>query len=102
MAGTVLRRIGIAAAVLALVADRFARLLRDQPVEAASYLLDQSRDARASRCSATIAQAGHLVPAISKCVECHGEDLGGSTMDVGPLGTFSAATSPAAGAEWAP
>ena len=41
--------------------------------------------------SATIAQGEHLVRAISKCGDCHGEDLGGQRMDLGPVGKFSAA-----------
>jgi mono/diheme cytochrome c family protein len=41
--------------------------------------------------SATIARGEHLIRAISKCGECHGQDLGGQLMTLGPLGTFSAA-----------
>jgi cytochrome c553 len=41
--------------------------------------------------SASIERGRHLGTAITKCVECHGEDLGGVAMDLGPMGTFPAA-----------
>jgi mono/diheme cytochrome c family protein len=41
--------------------------------------------------SASIERGQHLATAIGKCVECHGEDLGGQSMDLGPMGTFPAA-----------
>lgn len=41
--------------------------------------------------SASINRGEHLATAIGKCVECHGEDLGGQSMDLGPMGTFPAA-----------
>ncbi len=41
--------------------------------------------------SATIERGRHLATAIGKCVDCHGEDLGGQIMDMGPVGSFRAA-----------
>jgi cytochrome c553 len=41
--------------------------------------------------SATFARGQHLASAISKCTDCHGEDLGGVLMEMGPMGTFPAA-----------
>lgn len=40
--------------------------------------------------SAAIERGHHLATAISKCTECHGEDLGGRVMDMGPLGKLAA------------
>ena len=40
--------------------------------------------------SASIERGHHLATAITKCTECHGEDLGGQVMDMGPLGALSA------------
>lgn len=40
--------------------------------------------------SASIARGRHLATAIGKCVDCHGEDLGGQAMEMGPMGTFPA------------
>lgn len=40
--------------------------------------------------SVTIERGRHLVTAITKCTECHGEGLGGQTMDLGPLGKLTA------------
>lgn len=40
--------------------------------------------------SVTIERGHHLATAISKCTECHGEDLGGQVMDMGPLGALAA------------
>jgi mono/diheme cytochrome c family protein len=40
--------------------------------------------------SASIERGHHLVTAITKCVDCHGEDLGGQVMDMGPLGKLTA------------
>jgi hypothetical protein len=40
--------------------------------------------------SVTVERGRHLARAISKCTECHGEDLGGQTMDLGPVGTLTA------------
>ncbi|MBK6422427.1 MAG: cytochrome c [Gemmatimonadetes bacterium] len=39
--------------------------------------------------SAALARGRHLATAIGKCVDCHGENLGGTVMDMGPFGTFS-------------
>jgi cytochrome c553 len=41
--------------------------------------------------SASIERGRHLASAIGKCVACHGEDLGGQAMEMGPMGTFPAA-----------
>ena len=38
--------------------------------------------------SASIARGRHLATAIGKCVDCHGENLAGQVMAMGPLGTF--------------
>jgi cytochrome c553 len=87
MAGTALRRIGIAAAVVAgllliallgIFGISRSKLRRTYVIKAETL---EIRDD-----SATLAQARHLVTAINKCVECHGEDFGGSTMDMGPVG----------------
>jgi mono/diheme cytochrome c family protein len=40
--------------------------------------------------SASIARGQHLVEAVTGCVDCHGENLGGTAVPMGPLGTFSA------------
>lgn len=40
--------------------------------------------------SASIARGKHLASAIAKCVDCHGEDLRGQAMEMGPMGTFPA------------
>lgn len=40
--------------------------------------------------SASIARGAHLASAIGKCTDCHGENLGGQVMDMGPVGTFAA------------
>lgn len=40
--------------------------------------------------SATIERGRHFGTAIAKCTDCHGEDLGGTSMQMGPLGTFPA------------
>ncbi len=40
--------------------------------------------------SAAIERGHHLATAIAKCTDCHGEDLGGVAMEMGPLGTFPA------------
>lgn len=40
--------------------------------------------------SASLARGAHLVEAIVACRECHGDDLGGNPMPMGPLGTFVA------------
>ncbi|MBC7896328.1 MAG: cytochrome c [Cytophagaceae bacterium] len=43
------------------------------------------------RDSTTVARGQYLVRAITKCAECHGQDLGGQLfIDGGPLGTFHA------------
>jgi cytochrome c553 len=87
MAGTALRRIGIAAAavvgllliaLLGIYAISRSKLRRTYVIKAETV---EIRDD-----SATLAQARHLVTAITKCVTCHGEDFGGSTMDMGPVG----------------
>ncbi len=41
--------------------------------------------------SATLERGRHLATAIAKCTECHGEDLGGQRMEMGPVGSFPAA-----------
>lgn len=38
--------------------------------------------------SASIARGKHLASAITKCTDCHREDLGGQSMAMGPVGTF--------------
>src|SRR5262245_45162093 len=40
--------------------------------------------------SAAIERGRHLGTAIAKCIDCHGADLGGYAMEMGPLGTFPA------------
>ena len=40
--------------------------------------------------SATIARGAHLASAISKCVDCHGQNLAGQVMDLGPVGHLTA------------
>lgn len=40
--------------------------------------------------SVSIERGRHFATAISKCTECHGDDLGGQVMDMGPLGTLTA------------
>jgi cytochrome c553 len=40
--------------------------------------------------SAAIARGRHLATAIGKCVDCHGEDLSGQVMLMGPVGSFAA------------
>jgi len=40
--------------------------------------------------SAALARGQHLGTAIGKCVDCHGMDLSGQAMALGPLGTFNA------------
>lgn len=40
--------------------------------------------------SASIERGRHLAIAIAKCTDCHGEDLGGVAMEMGPMGTFPA------------
>lgn len=40
--------------------------------------------------SASIERGHHLATAIAKCTDCHGEDLGGVAMEMGPMGTFPA------------
>ncbi|HWA58778.1 MAG TPA: cytochrome c [Gemmatimonadales bacterium] len=40
--------------------------------------------------SASIARGRHLASAIAKCTDCHGEDLRGQSMAMGPMGTFPA------------
>jgi hypothetical protein len=41
--------------------------------------------------SASRARGQHLASAIAKCTDCHGENLGGVLMEMGPMGTFPAA-----------
>jgi cytochrome c553 len=41
--------------------------------------------------SASRERGHHLATAIAKCTDCHGEDLGGVYMELGPLGSFPAA-----------
>ncbi len=38
--------------------------------------------------STSVARGQHLATAISKCVDCHGENLAGQVMPMGPVGTF--------------
>jgi mono/diheme cytochrome c family protein len=38
--------------------------------------------------SAAIARGRHLATAIGKCVDCHGENLAGQVMAMGPVGSF--------------
>lgn len=40
--------------------------------------------------SATIERGRHLTIAIAKCTGCHGDDLGGFRMEMGPVGNFPA------------
>ncbi len=40
--------------------------------------------------SAAIERGRHLATAIGKCVDCHGDNLGGQRMGMGPLGNFTA------------
>lgn len=40
--------------------------------------------------SAALARGAHLASAIGKCIDCHGEDLAGTLMDLGPVGKFAA------------
>lgn len=40
--------------------------------------------------SAALARGRHLATAIGKCVDCHGEDLGGIAREMGPLGRYTA------------
>jgi cytochrome c553 len=40
--------------------------------------------------SASLERGRHLGEAIAKCPDCHGPDLGGVAMEMGPLGTFPA------------
>lgn len=40
--------------------------------------------------SAALARGQHLGTAIGKCVDCHGMDLSGQAMALGPVGTFTA------------
>ena len=37
--------------------------------------------------SAAIQRGEHLATAIGKCVDCHGKDLGGQVMEMGPAWT---------------
>ena len=87
MAGTALRRIGIAAAVLVglllvlllgIYGISRSKMRRTYVIKAETLNLKSD--------SATMVQAQHLVTAINKCVDCHGEDFGGTTMDLGPVG----------------
>jgi len=57
--------------------------------------------------SASIERGRHLGTAIAKCTDCHGEDLGGVAMEMGPMGTFPATNltsgrggSPRSDADW--
>jgi cytochrome c553 len=91
MAGGWGRRIGLGIALLVV-----ALLLAVGGVYLASeWRLRQSRtippqDLSIPADSATIERGRHLATAISKCTECHGENLGGQTMDMGPLGALTA------------
>jgi len=89
MAGTALRRIGTAAtvlvgvlliALLGIYGISRSKMRRTYVIKAET--LDLKSD------SATMVKAQHLVTAINKCVECHGDDFGGRTMDLGPVGKF--------------
>lgn len=40
--------------------------------------------------SATIARGEHLIKAVLGCRDCHGENLAGTTMAMGPVGRFAA------------
>ena len=41
--------------------------------------------------SATRESGHHLATAIAKCTGCHGDDVGGDQMEMGPMGSFPAA-----------
>ncbi len=38
--------------------------------------------------SASLARGAHLVEAVVACRDCHGENLGGGALAMGPVGTF--------------
>lgn len=92
MAGTWKRRLligaGAAAGAIALAAASIAgltgrTLARRFTVAPAAIVIPDD--------SASRERGHHLATAIGKCTDCHGEDLGGVYMEMGPLGAFPAA-----------
>lgn len=108
MAGSLKRRllIGIAAIAGALVlmaaaVTGFSRRTLNRRLEITPATIVIPTD------SASIERGRHLAIAITKCTDCHGEDLGGVSMALGPMGTFPAANltsgrggSPRSDADW--
>ncbi len=91
MAGQLSRWLGRGALALVLVlatgastvwvrSNQALALRFEVPAEALSIPTD----------SGSIARGRHLASAIAKCTDCHGNDLGGQAMAMGPMGTFVA------------
>jgi cytochrome c553 len=70
----------LAAAIIMLISEW--RLGQLRPVTVASLPIPDD--------SATITRGRHLATAIAKCTGCHGEDLSGRVMQLGPIGALTA------------
>src|SRR5688572_669607 len=70
--------VGLVIVAVALVyALSSGRLRRTHPRPEASVVAPNTPEA--------VARGRHLVEAVGSCMECHGEDLGGKVLDMGPV-----------------
>ena len=79
IAGALVALVLLAVATTWLLGNRALARRYDVPAEAIAIPTD----------SAALARGRHLATAIGKCVDCHGENLGGTVLDMGPFGSFS-------------
>ncbi len=79
IAGALVALVVLAAATLWLLSNRALARRYDVTTEAITLPGD----------SVALARGRHLASAIGKCVDCHGENLAGTVMDMGPFGSFS-------------
>lgn len=90
MASTALRRLGIvAAAVLGFLILASAAVYGVSSSRMSRVYVVKPETFNISDDSATIERGHHLVTAIGKCVECHGENFEGRVMDMGPVGQLA-------------
>lgn len=78
--GVLLVLVLVAVAAIWLLSSRAMGARYDVTLEAVTIPTD----------SAALARGQHLGTAIGKCVDCHGMDLSGQAMALGPVGTFTA------------
>ena len=83
-----LRRLALVVGALVVIVAMGVYVMSERAIRASVTVADESVVIPTD--SASIERGRHLARAITKCVDCHGNDLGGATIvDALPMGKFS-------------